>query len=190
MYYWMHKKSDNLRGVTYKISDDVEVIVGGRPDYDGAGCTFETFKSIDGWMSVSDRFTPNLGYHVWIPWNESRSLPEEVLFGAVLTLRHWVTELGFKRIYLHCDAGTHRSVTIFGAYLKAFYSKYDAYKTIIKSATPCNRNTWSDPIEYIDSYIKEIPKYDKFIKGLNQCISNNPWGNISLEDYLRDLDEE
>lgn len=100
-----------------------EVVIGRRPNI-GEGISKKLFDSFDAILSVTETY---LAYPVdkltaWFPWKEIREhCPDYVLFSSLKTLNYWINELKLKKVYIHCDLGTHRAPTIFGAFLYAYY---------------------------------------------------------------------
>lgn len=174
----------------YKVGD-TEVIIAGRPDMKGVGTEF--FQSVDAWMNLSDRFIeyPAVRY-AWFPWVEDgRAPPKELLYGALKTLHYWIDQLKLKRIYVHCDAGTHRSPSTFGAYLHAYHG--DTRDEIAKGVKLINkpRGYYSCPNVYWNSYLEEFPQLLELIKAYPRINSGSPdWGHYGIEDVDRQLKYE
>lgn len=166
----------------YKVLN-TEVIVAGRPDYHGLNKDF--CKSIDGWISVTDRFlTYPVGRHFWFPWIESGPPKPEVLYGVLKTLNYWIDDLGLARIYLHCDAGTHRSPTVFGAYLDIYHD--DIAKSVADTVKLVNKTpeTHSCALLYWQSYVRDYPKLKTLCLAIKDAQDDINWGYESLERIL------
>lgn len=124
MKWWEEKKSNyDLDYHAYYINN-TEVIIGKRML--SIGCDPDFFKTINGWLTVTDTYVeyPPQTNHYWFPWKEqSENFPDTVLFGSLKILNYWINELKLPRIYIHCDAGTHRAPSVFGAFLFAYYKE-------------------------------------------------------------------
>ena len=117
-------KEDSFRRITwaeYTLPNGVIIYVGNRP---GPGCESEEFlNKIDGFINVTDRLVqyPKNKSYQWFPWNEGGSPTYEAIFGVLKTLNYWVNSGEYKHIYIHCDGGTHRAVSMFGFYLRGYH---------------------------------------------------------------------
>lgn len=177
---WWQKTSNNLSFFGYQFHSGQEVLVGDRPDAEGCRPDFH----IDGWMSVTDRWMPHPGRSHWAPWPESKyQCPKEVLFSTHRVLHHWINELGLKRIYIHCDGGTHRAPLIFGTFLLVYYA--DRIDEICANPMRYRRQLLggenpSDPRYYGGVYFKEYPEDLEFLEkvktyptlGLDEIVEN------------------
>ncbi|MCX9024672.1 MAG: hypothetical protein OIN85_01085 [Candidatus Methanoperedens sp.] len=186
MSYWFERcrlDSDPLRSTTYKVGDTV-VHVAGRPDYRPEAIDKNYLAKVYAWLSVTDRFVPPPpgAYSQWSPWIENGPPDMEVLFTCLKVLHYWIDELKLPEVVIHCDAGTHRSVTVFGAYLRTYHP--EKAQEISDNFTMLNRDHRSDPLEYWDSYVEECPHFKKAIEYFKNTEDDPEWGNESLERVL------
>lgn len=140
----------------------------------------ELFNSIDGWISVTDTpqwFREKTDF-MWFPWDEGKACPPEVFYSVIHTLTMWQKFRKMKTFYIHCDAGTHRAPTVFGAYLLGRYGIKEALK-IVNEATLVNREWLANPIEYIQSHLDDFPEDRVLIKETATTILNRYDGIIS-----------
>src|SRR5690606_20817558 len=116
----MEKQAQKVHYAKYKI-EDTNIFIGNRID---VGATKEFYDSLAVIINVSDRLVKNSinKTALWFPWNEAGIPSYETIYSFLLTLRYYINELKVKNIYIHCDGGTHRAVTLFGFYLKAYES--------------------------------------------------------------------
>jgi hypothetical protein len=185
--------SDTLLSyATYKVCD-MTYHVGSRPN--SHKVTREFFNSIDGWISVTDTpvwFNEKVN-QMWFPWDEGKHCPPEVLYSVIRTLQIWETMRHLKTFYIHCDAGTHRAPTVFGAWLVGRYGRVKAAK-IVKEVVLVNRKDLSDPVEYIGHHLHDIPEDLVLIKLTAQTVLNRYDGIIGTmkrrfdRRYLSDRD--
>lgn len=172
---WWKKQNYEFGYVSYLI-DSTEVLVGQR--LDKCGIELELFESINGFLSVTDSFIhypPDSNAH-WFPWKESENFPDTVLFGSLKILNQWIKEDKLKKIYIHCDLGSHRAPSVLGAFLFAYYSKKESLDIIKKALFFNNQitnykniNTGennADPLYYINEKIKINPKLSYLIKAI------------------------
>ena len=101
-------------GYLYQVEDS-EIFVSSRPK---RFTSDKTGYDPDAYLSVTDTFcSPIVGkILMWFPWNEGRKPIPECYYATVRTLIWWVEKLRLPKIQIFCDGGTHRSVTVFGAY--------------------------------------------------------------------------
>lgn len=182
---WWNESKNNLRYSEYRVGTTI-VYVGNRPN--SRGTTKDFFDSIDGWINLSDRFIPlPKGVStLWSPWNEAGDPSPETVFATIKTLNYWINNLKFKKIYIHCDAGTHRAPSIFGLYLLTYESEY---QKIAESHVEYNKEYWSNPLEYANAKIARIG----YLKDLLMEIKNSDNSGVgaSLEmDILNKLPEQ
>ena len=110
---------------TEKDGQKTAFVVGARLDYNPSEKIERLDRNnivLDAALSLTDRLVKTnsiYNYSAWFPWIEGKYPTEEVVFGSLMTLRHWVIDLRLETIYIHCDAGTHRSPTMMGFYLNA-----------------------------------------------------------------------
>ena len=185
---WFDQIDQSLTWAQYQV-EDTQVIVGNRPDI---GTTKLFYESIDGWINVSDRQVrhPAQTLNVWNPWNEGGQPPIEVIFAVLKTLDYWIHDLRLPRIYIHCDGGTHRAVTLFGFYLLAYQKEKAQQINETKLLIGRIPEHWSNPIEYAKDYVKEnkIPQIDLFLNKLQEgskTLPDSPTG-VSLDSFLMD----
>lgn len=172
---WWEQPKKPLTYVKYLV-DDTEVLVG--PRLDGMGCTPEFFQSINGWLVVTEGWVeyPITANVRWFPWKETtENFPDTALFGSLHTLHHWIKQLKLPRIYIHCDLGTHRAPSTFGAFLRAFYSPVEATKIIearevhnnqVLGYEDENKRLNSHPLEYIDGKFQADPKLPFLVRAI------------------------
>lgn len=184
MKWWegfLTEKQD-INYVSFKIKDS-EVLIGPRMITYGTDPTF--FKSIDGFLVVTETYIeyPPESNVRWFPWLEgTKEFPEEVLFGGLKTLNNWINELSLKKIYIHCDLGSHRAPSILGAFLKAYFTDDDA-QSIIQNADISHATTYywkfdqlmNNPLKYIETKFKLVPTLPFLIK----AIVANPQSDLS-----------
>jgi protein-tyrosine phosphatase len=183
MSQWWEKDSQNLTYAVYQVTPETQVLVGNRPNFNGT--TAEFVNEVEGWINVTDRLVryPSHVRSFWFPWNEAGYPSVEAIYGVLKTLHYWVDELKLKKIYIHCDGGTHRAVSMFGFYLIAYHSSRQV--EINNSRVLVNREHWSNPLEYAASYLSEMPDIEAIIKSLPLSDDDTQYGH-SLEDYLRE----
>lgn len=147
---------------------------------------------IEGALSVTDRLVKTndeFPRWAWFPWIEGKYPTEEVVFGSLNILRHWVENLNLKTIYIHCAAGSHRSPTIMGFYLVAFRDYITSFK--MEPMFDCEvsegeKHYFSPAMEYADSYLER--DFGENYKLLLPAIAENFYGkNTFLEDVLDNL---
>lgn len=179
MSKWWEGETRPLGYVSFKVRN-TDVIIGRRLDRSGVNNDF--FNSIDGFLVVTESYIeyPISANVRWFPWKEGIDLmPDYVLYGGLKTLNHWVNELELKRVYIHCDLGSHRAPSIFGAFLLGYYK--DTAKDIIAKANIVNNDESryfdlknktlnNNPLEYIQHKIS----LDEKIKYLIETIVENP----------------
>lgn len=183
---WYSRDKGFIPRMASYVVGNTTIYVGGRPDYRPEGIDKDFVSSVEGWLSVTDRFIayPPTAVSAWFPWRESGPPSPEVLYGTLKTLNYWIKELRLKTIYLNCDAGTHRSPSVFGAYLSTYYP--DEVEKIVASVVLHNKNPehHSCPKKYWDSYVVQYPELNR----LTQCILNandDPnWGYESLDTII------
>jgi len=128
----------------------------------------------------------------WFPWAENKYPTEEVIFGSLMTLRHWIENKliiddfgNYPTIYIHCAAGSHRSPTILGFYLKAFdYLALEICPLFAQELKEDEKIHFSNAEEYADTYLEdndwaENPLGEKY-KQLLKMIKENFYGNEKI----------
>ena len=181
----------------YKVNQ-TEVLVGYRPNIELHRnddkihpMNKNLFESIDSFINLSDSY---VGYPVhksstYLPFDENGSPIYEVLYSALMTLNHQINELKVKRIYIHCDLGSHRAPSIFGLYLFTFHPKQfkkivnnKILNNIIEKHDPSNPQVlWSNPRNYAKSYLRS-KRIFYFLRHLRKNIKNT----TSIEGLMRD----
>ena len=156
--------------VSYKVRESV-VVVRNRPKTLSIGeeklneGEAEKDKA-DAVLGVTDTFivAPKGSIFVWFPWNEGRDPIPEMFYACNKVLNWWTHYQKLPLIQVFCDGGTHRSVTVFGAFLMTYFTKADREKiveeriildTYDKKAEDLSR--WAQPLEYIESYLDKFP---------------------------------
>lgn len=122
---------------------------------------------------------------MFAPWNEGGQPQIETIFTILKTLDYWIREQKLNRVYVACDGGTHRAVTMFGFYLLA-YHKEEA-EAINNAHVLVGRPDWSNPLEYARGYIKEnkIPGIQLILDNIKSSASGSYTHGDSLEDFLK-----
>lgn len=119
--WWKSDNDEKVSYLSYQVGE-TEVMVG--PRLDRRGCTYDFFKSITGWLVVTESYIeyPPEANVRWFPWKEGLEiLPDHALYGSLRILNYWVNELKLPKVYIHCDLGSHRAPTILGAFLSGYY---------------------------------------------------------------------
>lgn len=183
---WWTRSVQGLHYAEYKVNEKTRVLVGVRPDC--YGTTPEFYKSIDAWINVSDRFVRHQKgiQNMFAPWNEGGQPQIETIFTVLKTLDHLINEQQVETIYIQCDGGTHRAVSMFGFYLMA-YEKERA-EEINNSYKLVGREHWSNPLEYAQGYIEEgkVPALKIFLDKIKDFTVGSPDYGISLDNFLKD----
>ena len=185
MKSWIYNDIEQDKVTSYaefKINEDTTIIVGSRPDSSGVHENFA--KSIDAWLNVTDRYVdyPHEFKVRWQPWYEKEPLSLLHIYSTLNTLYQWVFVQKFKRIYIHCDAGTHRAPTTLGAFLYTFFPK--TYKDIVATHKLVNRNHLSDPVRYFKTYIVENNNIEPFVKAMRKFAFEKEQDYWSYEQIL------
>ena len=163
---------------------DVQVYVRNRPkSFEIGAKTYHEADQADAYLSVTDTFTvaPTGKNFVWMPWNEGRHPTPELYYACNRTLIWWSHYMKLPTIQVFCDGGSHRSVSIFGAFLRTYFTKSQAADIVAKRVPKFDdyeikdRSTWCDPLEYIDSYLETFPSDRLLFKAMGK-------------DYLSRLD--
>lgn len=149
------------RGYKYKVGES-EIFVRNRLKSDHIGnLQLETEEPADAYISVTDTFVdaPPGKLLMWMPWNESRKPSPELYYAVNRALLQWTHYQKIKKIQVFCDAGTHRSVTVFGAFLRTYYTPKEAQAIVDARVSVNVRNCpYGEPLEYIDRYLEEFPE--------------------------------
>ena len=156
------------RGFIYTLGE-TEVFVSSRPKRlfskeDGA-----EFNP-DAYLSVTDTFCSPVENKIftWMPWNEQRYPTPELFYAVNRSLNWWIEKQKLKKVQIFCDAGTHRSVTVFGAYLMTYYTQDERLQivgdrvAIPDDAESCN------PLYYIEGYLNTFPEDMVFFKEMGE----------------------
>lgn len=183
---WWNKPTENLSYAQYQVGS-TQVLVGNRPNY--AGTTKEFYDSVDGWINVSDRFVRhNQGkLNMFIPWNEAGKPSYEAIFSVLKTLHYWIDEQKVSRVYIHCDGGTHRAVSMFGFYLLAYHAGKS--EEINNSKILVKREHWSNPLLYAQTYLKDVALLKEFLAAL-PLSTDHPNHGHSFEEFLKSLQNQ
>jgi hypothetical protein len=198
MKWWegfLTEKQD-INYVSFKIKN-TEVLIGPRMITYGTDPTF--FKSIDGFLVVTETYIeyPPESNVRWFPWLEgAKEFPEEVLFGGLKTLNNWINEISLKKVYIHCDLGSHRAPSILGAFLKAYFTDDESNK-IIENADISHATTYywkfdqlmNNPIKYIETKFKLIPTLPFLIKAI-VANTNSDLSTILSRDLIKLLPDD
>lgn len=118
----------------------------------------EFFNSVDGWISVTDtpQWFPEKTDFMWFPWDEGKACSPEIFYSVIHTLTMWQKFRKMKTFYIHCDAGTHRAPTVFGAWLLGRYGRKEAAE-IVAGHELVRREHLSDPLAYIGYHLDDHP---------------------------------
>lgn len=185
-FIWWKKATQGLHYAEYPVNHKTKVLVGVRPD--AYGTTYDFYKSIDAWINVSDRFVRHEKgtQNMFAPWNEGGQPQIETIFSVLKTLDHLINEQNAEKIYISCDGGTHRAVSMFGFYLLAYETQRS--KQINNNYRLINRENWSNPLEYAESYLHEnkIPALPIILEKIKEHTVGFPTHGVSLEQFLKD----
>jgi len=157
----MNDPKRDASGYIYKINES-EIFVRNRPNK--LSMNFDKLDEddkADVYISVTDTWMePPLDRPlVWYPWNEDRKPTPELFYAINRVLRWHVYYRKTPKISINCDGGTHRSVTVFGAFLLTYHA--DIAEQVIKDRININKSDeldWANPLEYIEGYLKERPE--------------------------------
>lgn len=165
----------STRGFTYQVKEST-IFVRNRPknlshNEDG----YTDAEKADAYLSVTDTFVvaPINKIFVWFPWNEGRDPIPEMYYATNKVLNWWINYQKLKSIQIFCDGGTHRSVTVFGAFLLTYFTRKEA-EEIIAARQPVNQQedknyqAHCQPLEYVDSYLNKFPEDLLLFKAMNQ----------------------
>ena len=143
------------RGFKYRVGE-TEVHVRNRPT--------RIIMSLDppeasAYLSVTDSWvSPATGVtHMWFPWNEGRQPTGEMFYATNRVLDFWIRRQKMKRVDIFCDGGTHRSVTVFGAFLKTYYTESEAQAIVDARSDLSGDNNHCNPLEYVSRYMDDLP---------------------------------
>lgn len=163
---------------------EVKVYVRNRPrSFDIGAKHYNSADEADAYLSVTDTFcVPPVGKpFVWVPWNEGRMPTPELYYACNKALIWWTHYAKLPYIQVFCDGGTHRSVSVFGAFLRTYFSPKEA-EDIVSKRTPNfgnyehkDHSNWAQPLEYIDKYLDDFPADRLLFKAMGK-------------DYLSRLD--
>jgi hypothetical protein len=118
----------------YKVREST-IVVRGRPKQLTAGgehFTGQAPEGFDAFLCVTDTFivAPPGKILMWFPWNEDRKPIPELYYACNRALNWWTHYEKLKNIMVFCDAGTRRSVTVFGAFLMTYFDKTEREKIV------------------------------------------------------------
>lgn len=165
----------SAHGFIYQVGETT-VIVRNRPkSFEMDANKFDEDDRADAYLSVTDSFVvaPMDKPFVWVPWNEERYPTIEQYYACNRVLIWWIFYMKLKKVQIFCDAGTHRSVTVFGAFLRTYYNK--TAEEIVASRVEFNpfpgerdTSTWSHPLGNIDSYLEKYPEDRLLFEAMNR----------------------
>ena len=168
----------STHGFYYQVKES-RIFVRNRPKSLEIGAKgFDAEDEADAYLSVTDTFVvpPTGKIFVWFPWNEGRKPIPEMYYATNKALIWWVHYLKLKKIQIFCDGGSHRSVTVFGAFLRTYFPNQEAQE-IVKNRTERlydgtsqdeDHSGWAQPLEYIDSYLEDFPADRLLFKAMSQ----------------------
>jgi hypothetical protein len=182
------------RGFLYKLWDS-EIFVRNRPRTLSIGERGDKEEvaledQADAYLSVTDTWcvAPSGKQFAWVPWNESRCPTGEQFYACNKTILWWAYYMKLPKIQIFCDGGTHRSVTVFGAFLMTYFSPGDR-EEIVRSRIPVNQDLADpklievvcDPLDYVEKYLEMNPSDALLFRAMGK----NYMGR--LEDYAADI---
>lgn len=181
---WWNKTDEKLSYVSYQVNQ-TEIMVG--PRLSARGCSLDFFNSVSAWLVVTESYIeyPISANVRWFPWKEHQEpLPDHVVYGSLKMLNYWVNELKLPRVYIHCDLGSHRAPTVFGAFLYAYFKSSQV--GIIKSrkvirpeqstVISLTGEIHGNPEQYFNSYLEHLPLLETMIK----MIIENPQAPLDV----------
>lgn len=175
--------------ITYRFGTSI-ITIGGRLE-------LESVDNVQVVISVTD-VPPDRDlyskYEVyWYPWIENGQLtPFESIAACLYTIDSTIRR--GVNIFIHCDAGTHRSPSMFGFYLKSYLPNDRLGIVENRLEKDC---IFSDPNRYADSYCKQYPALVPLLNWLptgKRLDQSNLWpsilyfGSTPLLQYLKFLD--
>lgn len=160
-------------GYYYQVGES-RILVRNRPVSLEIGAkALEEVDKADAYLSVTDTFCtpPSDRPFVWYPWNEDWGPKLEMYYAVNRALIWWVHYQKLKNIQIFCDGGTHRSVTVFGAFLLTYFPK-DAEEIVNSRVGVSERDNPEDghchPLGYIRSYLDAHPEDWLLLKAMGQ----------------------
>jgi len=167
--------------VSYKVKDSV-IVVRNRPKTLSIGeeelNKDEAKKDqADAFLGVTDTFcvAPKGKIFVWFPWNEGRDPIPEMFYACNKVINWWTHYQKIKNIQIFCDGGTHRSVTVFGAFLMTYFTKEEREKIVAEriildkyDKKDKDWTRWAQPLDYIESYLEKFPQDRLLFKAMKQ----------------------
>jgi hypothetical protein len=177
-------QSTEERGFLYTLGE-TKIFVSNRPkSLFGKNSKFEA----DAFLSVTDTFcvAPEGKIFVWFPWNEGRYPTPEMYYACNKALAWWVFNQNLPNIQIFCDGGTHRSVTVFGAFLRTYSAdlKFSASEIVNNRVAVGYEESDPDhcnPLNYIDKYLEKFPEDRLLFKVMGE-------DRISrLDSYCREI---
>lgn len=157
----------------YKVGES-NVIIRNRPKKLIHGeDDFDEEDRADAYLSVTDTWLapPHDRIFVWCPWNEDRYPTPDMLYATVRTLMWWIHYQKIKNIQVFCDGGTHRSVTVFGAFLTSYCSRQEREKIVSERVSlndEENNMDWANPLQYIAGYLELFPADRLLLKSMGE----------------------
>lgn len=173
----------------YKV-DQTEVLVGYRPnlrlhrdEHEHYPMNSRLYNSINSFINVGDNFVGHREdkLNSYFPFNEAGVPTIESVCAALETLDYQIRVLKLKRIYIHCDLGSHRAPSIFGMYLFAFQAGHIRKITQGRVTVNIEERGWSDPRYYLRTYLKKSDGLYPFLRNLKKFKKQT----TSLEGYFR-----
>lgn len=188
---WWKDFNHKEKWVMYSVGN-TNFFVGYRPDI--SKLSKKTLKKIDAFLSVTETYIeyPDNKITAWMPWIEESNIPLNTLFGSLKTLNNWFLNPNIKNIYIHCDLGSHRAPSIFGAFL---YTYIDNPNKVVRNFKLSKNNNYhwssekkklnSNPLKYFENKCQFEPKLPYICQ---QIKKNNDLRSIlfDLEDHLPD----
>lgn len=196
MTNWYDKKECDLHYFKLEFIN-LDIYIGGRPDHGGTTKSFA--KSIDTWISLTDRLSdeytvPPWGPQMyWYPLIESRRIADwgwKVFFWFVKLMDRELSHNEKRRLYIHCDGGTHRSPTMVYMWMKLHTTRMAALKIfsdrVIVPDNAYHRRNFPKPEDYLTSHEKDGTIYPEDLrKRLHQKMKDKP--EYHLESLLNEL---
>lgn len=163
----LEKLTCNMRFATYQVGF-LEILVGNQPyktqhgakSFTGHTCRREFFDSINAWISVNDTIThfPLQTSYFWMPWWEPEPPPEMLVKSFIALMNQLQERVG--RIYLHCQAGQHRSPTMLGLWL--LHQGITEIKPV--TLVGLDAHEVKNPIDRAREHLAETPEIANWIK--------------------------
>jgi hypothetical protein len=176
-----------MQGNIYRLSHSgAQILVAGQPDWEPHAVSSQEF-SPEIFINLSERFNPQPAEWHWCPWLENGMIPAVESIFAALTILHHAVSQG-KRIYLHCDAGTHRSPSLLGFYIQAqgIQSQLQIRNPHAGGFIPYERDAvQSCPLAYAERYFAEHPELKALSRWTLETTGNPDTGRLDNFPILR-----